>query len=68
MNIFKVFPNLPTSQSDEGNFWENFENTQEINPQLPESICDYLREFAHDVCEMKPFQAATYAKTNVTGE
>ena len=30
--IFKVFPN----------FWENFENTSEINPSLPEGTCDYL--------------------------
>ena len=39
--IFKVFTKLPESRGNEGNF-ENFQNTSEINPELPEGTCDYL--------------------------
>jgi len=65
-------------QSDEGNFGKTLKIPKKlILKLLPEGICDYLfitlrakflREFAHDVRGMKPFQAATNAKTNVTDQ
>ena len=43
INFTCISQNCPSREAKRrGQFWENFVNTSEINPQLPEGTCDYL--------------------------